>query len=723
MQLYGNIVTGTTVSGARRWQAILEYTTSTYVYSYGKVVEIKLGKLVIKNHSSASLALSPQSLAISIALGTQTFSLKYPKKDTTVVIQAGGTLELYSSDFGYLVYAEVTRTDSTQTATVSVRVVSTATSWSGTSSGSTSVTIPSTSAPLIEFDANRCNIDGTLNDKGDYILASMTVGGDTNKIKVTPTFTQTVTQTRISTGSISSTWLDAPATIYVEESQNVYHALLKHSYDNTDHKFLKTVDYGIKLTASFPDTDYADVNITVTFGKDDSIRYTATVTVNDTVPFIRSDGTSSFNEIKLYNYTTNAYDVVEYGGGLKVVQTGASQFKFSIDVEPKYVSSLTEESPDIKIQYKYDTHVTSSDKSHTAFYSTTKNMSYSNGLANCMFLGGCTEPNYTSRVWYSYVNNPLYFPDNNFIEVGSNDTAIMGLCKVGEYLGIIKQGKTTDTSIYIAYPTSFEEDTAYAIKPSVNGIGACARYAFNVLGDETLFLSDEGVMAISFSETDTDKQVKNRSYYIDGQLLKEEHLEKAYSFVWKGFYLLAVPHEADNGRIYILDGSQRNSWGNDRTNLVYECYFWNNVPAKSFAKYRGSLWFTDGKNMCRFKKESDPNPYNDNGAAICAEWSTIYDDDGSSHYTKTMQKKGSKLSLAPSETGTSCDVYARVDNGVEQYIGSANSDDTELPVDFYFNKKVKKYKRMQIIVRNDVPDQSFGISQIVKLYTLGNYSK
>lgn len=454
----------------------------------------------------------------------------------------------------------------------------------------------------------------------------------------------------------------------------------------------------------------------------------ATVSVDSTTPPIRkTDGTTDA-VVEAFNFISGEWDVLD--GNVKVDYRTAANgdivgYTIKTNLEAKYLADPTLAETTARLKVSYNTKKTLQNDDHQAFFSTTRNCGFTNGLANVMFVGGSESPKYGSRVWYSYFNDPLYFPDDNFIEVGSNDTNVMGLVKIGEYLGIIKQGKTTDSSIYIAYPASFEENSTYAVKPSASGIGAISKYAFNILGNESLFLSKEGVMAISFNEEDVDKQVKNRSYYVDGKLLNEpvDKLSKAYSFVWNGYYLLAVENEEDNGHVYVLDGNQRNSWGNDRTNLVYECYFWDNVPAKCFVKFNNELWFSDGKRMCRFKAANEDRPYNDEGKAIFAEWSTIFDDDGSSHYTKDLQKKGSKLTLSPSKQGTSCDVYFKTDNGVEQLIGLANSDATDIPIDFFFNKKLKKYKRLQIIVRNEVPDQSFGISQIVKLYTIGNYSK
>ena len=41
----------------------------------------------------------------------------------------------------------------------------------------------------------------------------------------------------------------------------------------------------------------------------------------------------------------------------------------------------------------------------------------------------------------------------------------------------------------------------------------------------------------------------------------------------------------------------------------------------------------------------------------------------------------------------------------------------------FLNRKVKNYKRLQIIVRNQEPNEGFGIFQITKHYVTGNYAK
>lgn len=355
-----------------------------------------------------------------------------------------------------------------------------------------------------------------------------------------------------------------------------------------------------------------------------------------------------------------------------------------------------------------------------AFYDADISMVFGSGLINTVFITSSDVTNYRSRVWYSYSNYPLYFPDTNYVEAGGNDTSVQGLCKVDEYLGIVKQGTSLDSTIYLAYPTTYDEETTYAIKSAVSGVGAESKYSFASLNGEALFLSNKGVMGIEPSTVDNAIQVKNRSYYVDGKLLDEAGLSEAKAYVWKGHYFLSL-----NNHTYILDGSQKLSWENSKTDLQYEAYYWINTPVNWWGDYHDSLWFSDRDgNLCKFKSEEEygNEAYNDNGQAIVCEWSTVFDNDGATQYFKTMQKKGCIVTFEPL-TKSSAKLSVKKDDNKERFIGEIEYTSPNTPFDFFIKKKIKKYKRLQIIIRNDKVNEPFGILEIVKVYVLTNYSK
>ena len=422
-------------------------------------------------------------------------------------------------------------------------------------------------------------------------------------------------------------------------------------------------------------------------------------------PDVDQDGFAIVS-LKAKNMTSNVYETLE-GKWTAIAIDSENWTLGNILLAEKYIGA----SNAIDLQVTYRHTETNTSAGITSFFATTRQANYSNGLANNIFIGGSESDSYSSRIWYSALNNPLYFPELNYVEVGSNDTAVMGLVKVGDYLGVVKQSKPTDTSIYLLYPTSFDDNTAYAVKQSISGIGAASKYCFNVLGDETLFLSPNGVMAIMPTENEQHK-IQLRSFYVNKPLINEADLNSAYSFVWQGMYIIAV-----GGHAYILHGDQKSSWETSKTTLQYEAYYWDNIPATCFVKFGEELWFCDNSNVYKFI-----DTYADNGVPVSARWSTILDNDGASQYFKTLQKKGNVITLLADENGTSANVYFKQDNQEEVLVKELDSVESDIPIDIFPKKKMKKYKRLQIIVENN-KNESFGVSEIVKSYTLGNYAK
>jgi hypothetical protein len=489
--------------------------------------------------------------------------------------------------------------------------------------------------------------------------------------------------------------------------------------------------------------------------------YKTTINIKGKIALYNS---SVGSETSKYTKTTetSAWKTVTYSGGVKY------QEQTRTTKETKYYRIRV-----VYTSYVYTGGTAGESESKTAFSQCSRVLVFGSGVINQIFLTSSPYTNYNTRVWYSGATNPKYFPELNYFEAGATDKPIMGLIKVGEYLGVVKQGDNIDTAVYLAYPTTFSEDPVYAVKQNIGGIGAISNGAFNILDEEPLFFSKDGVMAIEVSAQDVDRQLRNRSYYVNKKLCSEDNPSRAISFVYDGMYWIAL-----NGHCYVLDGNQKVAWENTRTNLQYEAYYLENIPAQCFCRFHDELWFTDfNGNVCRFYTDADEKKYHDDyhvdgakyvvnyapidgfypvtslddtvavgdfirhgdtwytvaeigtdsvrvdeGVAIDAVWSTIADDDGSVHYFKNLQKKGVVVSLMPS-SDSGVDVYVKADSNAPVLVGTTDAKDYELPFDFYLRKKVKKYKRLQFICRNNVVDDSFGLDQIIKSYTIGNYSK
>jgi len=629
--------------------------------------------------------------------------------------------------------------------------------------------------------------------------------------------------------------------------------------------------------------DVGEESVTVSYSALTSLWYSLVNPRSPVETYVRAD---VYAEGEWKNDNENlAKNFVSYGNSVNVIPRSANLWKaYDADIKTTTTESYSSvingnqrmhytivkerKTFNVRVVYTSIQYNAADNPGTSAFFATSRALVFGNGIINQVFLTASSYENYSSRVWYSAATDPTYFPDTNYIEVGATDKKIMGLIRVGEYLGIVKQGSGKETSIYLAYATSFEDITTYAVKQSVNGVGAVSNGAFNILNDEPLFLSPEGVMGIEPGEDD-ERKIRNRSYYVNKPLVAEPGIETAFSFVYDGMYWLGI-----NNHCYVLDGAQKTSWENTKTNLQYEAYYLENVPAKCFAIKDGHLWFIDNKgNLCRFRDE-DPIYVDDytvddvslyslsapvgmqvsadaivmsneeqtesaewtnalqtefisgktidaeghlwkpgtvtniefsvsingkqfydgnvaftdtssgvaitanqayfigidtvqvgdeatytitftyytehdtvlnevitydggyytvtgieenvatlsNGVPIHATWSTIADDDGAANYYKKLQKKGSLVALLPS-TSSGVKVYVKPDEKDAIFVGETSQGEHILPFNYYMRKKVKKYKRLQIICENDSYNDSFGVDEIIKCYTVGSYAK
>lgn len=363
-----------------------------------------------------------------------------------------------------------------------------------------------------------------------------------------------------------------------------------------------------------------------------------------------------------------------------------------------------------------------------------------------VFIVSSSERN---KIFYSEVESVAYFPDLNYLTVGNVTADIVGFARMSSYLAVIKEEVSTDSTVFLISGTTLENLTAFQCTPAKAGVGGIAQKSIAMLGDEPLFLSQTGVYGISNYYVSSEYIVRNRSYLLDKKLLKEPNLDKAVAVQWNRYYILCV-----NSHCYVLDGRNKANDKNNNTDFLYEGYYWENVPAVCFANIGNELFFgtSDGR-ICKFNSDI-PNitAYCDNGTvtigdageklltdgtAIKCIWSTPLDDDNYPQYFKTLNKKGTLLTLMPYDR-TSVKVRI-IKDGIEAAALETETFDifNWTLIDFsrftfngnttaqndYFNKKIKKYVRLQIVLENEGIYEPFGILGITKTYSVGNFSK
>ena len=353
------------------------------------------------------------------------------------------------------------------------------------------------------------------------------------------------------------------------------------------------------------------------------------------------------------------------------------------------------------------------------------------------------NPDCPNLDWMSGLNDPTYMPDLGYAAVGSGATPIRGYCRIGSSLGIVKADDGSDSTVFLRSAALSEDGEAvFTLQQTIAGVGAVAPGSFASLLDDPLFLSRSGAAAITSSSLTGEKIIQNRSLYLNAQLTKEPSLPEAEAAVWQDMYLLAVLE----GHVYVLHGRQTKTFRSAAlSDFVYEGFYWENVPALCWYVRRSGadeeLYFgtADGE-ICKFNTDiEDMSRYSDDGAAISAVWATKYDDDGTPAVLKTLLKRGCCVTIKP-YARSSAEVYIRADRtgGHEKKVAGKPMDildfsdidferitfnTDESPQEIFLNRKVKNYKRLQIIVRNQEPNEGFGIFQITKHYVTGNYAK
>lgn len=256
--------------------------------------------------------------------------------------------------------------------------------------------------------------------------------------------------------------------------------------------------------------------------------------------------------------------------------------------------------------------------------------------------------------------------------------------------------------------------------------------------------------------------VNGRMYVLDG---RHKESDRAGNKPLEAYYFEGLPAIESmyviNDKMYFADEDYTYTWNDDlpETERYYDDAYqkevtavewqisdsqaeeptgeWVNVkPTPSAGEY---LWYKatydDGSEEITLE-ELDIGDVKLTGDAVCARWCSLYDDDGSPQKLKTLMKKGSMVTLVP-HYRSGCEITLAKDGDVFEYLGSFDSDlqsfeyidfnrftfsSNAVAFDNFTKKKVKKYKRLQIQIENNKAEP-FGLTQITKTYTFGNYAK
>ncbi|MEG0832823.1 MAG: hypothetical protein RSG78_02270 [Oscillospiraceae bacterium] len=255
-----------------------------------------------------------------------------------------------------------------------------------------------------------------------------------------------------------------------------------------------------------------------------------------------------------------------------------------------------------------------------------------NGAANRLFVSGNAE--FRNRDWYSEMNNGEYFPETCYSIIGQS-SKIIGYSIIDDKLAAHKEDDSDGRNIVLRSGEMRDGRAAFPIVGSLQGVGAISHHAISYLKTEPLFLSRDGIYAITAADISGSMYSQNRSIFINKRLLAEKNIHEAVSEVYKDFYLLAL-----NGNVYVLDSLQKTVEKNAPFSThQYEAYFLTGIDARVIKRIKDKLLFgtCTGDIMEFFSDDTSKMSYNDNGAAILAFWETPQLDNGQFYRRKRFR--------------------------------------------------------------------------------------
>ena len=343
------------------------------------------------------------------------------------------------------------------------------------------------------------------------------------------------------------------------------------------------------------------------------------------------------------------------------------------------------------------------------------------GSRDRLFVSGNAKfPNYD---WYSQLNDPSYFGDLWYSVLGQDNSAITGYSIVNDYLAAHKNRSDDDTNVFLRRGVLTDGKATFLAAGSLQGAGAIAKHSFGTMETEPLFLTKDGVFAITPADMGNRDYAQLRSCRVNKALLAEKNLEQATAFVHEQFYYLSI-----NGNVYILDGEQFEFEKNyPYSTRQYEAYFWTNVDARVWFEDGGICFGTADGSINRFNLGSAISDYTDNGKPVHCQWVSQRI---SEHFEAEKTFKRLYTIMAPFPS-TSVQITADYSNSsgrykevIEEYSGIANfftfsqlrfstlnfsNDNTPRKIRIKF--KVKKANNLQFVFEND-RNEPFGLYAI-----------
>ncbi len=351
------------------------------------------------------------------------------------------------------------------------------------------------------------------------------------------------------------------------------------------------------------------------------------------------------------------------------------------------------------------------------------------GGYNRLFVTG--NPDFPNRDFVSDFTSgtlalPTYYPENMYALVGQDNTKIMGYLRSGNELAILKEDNDQDATVFLRSATAKDDNTIlFPIKTGIAGVGAISPHCMKDLRDDHMYLSGQGVFAITTNAVTAQQYAQPRSELVNRKLCREPGLESAVGTEHKGYLYIAV-----NGHVYVADAAQKNYKGKNGEQYQYEWYYWEDVPVRCwFKEYDRLLFGTEDGCVMRFHNTKFSTSYNDDGKAIAAYWITPAVAFDTYAKYKTVKRIYTKLNPY---ARSSVKIYLKEGGGFllvdqktadiftfEEFDFSRFTFNTDIDMNVIATKvKAKKVITTQLKFENDVLNEAFGIYGATIYYDL-----
>ena len=342
---------------------------------------------------------------------------------------------------------------------------------------------------------------------------------------------------------------------------------------------------------------------------------------------------------------------------------------------------------------------------------------------------------YINYDWFSQQYDPTYFGDTWYAKLGSDSSAIMGYSIINNYLAAHKDKNELTQSILIREGDLKDSEASFPLINTLQGAGAISKYCFSYLATEPVFLSNLGIYAVTAQDITGEKYAQDRSYYLEGKLLKEPKLEDAFAITWKDYYVLCI-----NDHMYILDGLQPMHTDKSRPYATrqYAGFYFTNIPASCVFEYNDELYFGTSEGKI-YKFYSDPaalESYSDNGEPISAVWETADISEKKFYKNKTyryvalrcMPEIYSSVVIEAQKNGIWQDV--KRDEVTLKYLSFANITFSKFTFSCNTTQRVtsskmriKKVDHIRFRFSNEVLNEPLGINNFACEFTQGTNKK